>query len=143
MDRFLNLLAGYMDEYQPSTASQATLVETMAVARWRQLRIWGAQKTEMDRDMANRDPSVGPLPSVLSRPCAVRPNASAHLNFCFAMRSPSIANSPEPWGGFWRFSPFPPPGSPPNHPESHARQTWKEENIPLRDEPQEPLKTND
>src|SRR5579863_6269880 len=41
-DRFLDLLAGYMDEYNPRTASQVSLVETMAVARWRQLRVWGA-----------------------------------------------------------------------------------------------------
>jgi hypothetical protein len=49
-----------MDEYQPRAASQVSLVETMAVARWRQLRVWGAHKTAMDRDMALRDPNVGP-----------------------------------------------------------------------------------
>ena len=61
-ERFLELLAGYVDEYQPSAASQISLVETMAVARWRQLRVWGAQKTAMDRDMALQDPSLGPAP---------------------------------------------------------------------------------
>jgi hypothetical protein len=59
-DRFLTLLAAYTGEYQPTTASQVSLVETMAVARWRQLRVWGAQKTAMDRDMALQDPNVGP-----------------------------------------------------------------------------------
>ena len=44
-----------MDEYKPSTASQVSLVETMAVARWRQLRVWGVQKAGMDRDMALQD----------------------------------------------------------------------------------------
>jgi hypothetical protein len=32
--RFLDLLAAFMDEYQPSTQTQMTLVETMVVARW-------------------------------------------------------------------------------------------------------------
>ncbi len=59
-DRLLELLAAYMDEYQPTTASQVSLVETMAVARWRQLRVLGAQKTAMDRDMTLQDPNVGP-----------------------------------------------------------------------------------
>src|SRR5580698_5412731 len=49
-DRFLDLLTGYMDEHKPSTATQVSLVETMAAARWRQLRVWGAQKTSIDRD---------------------------------------------------------------------------------------------
>ena len=61
-ERFLELLAGYMEEYQPSAPSQVSLVETMAVARWRQLRVWGAQKTALDRDMAIQDPSLGPAP---------------------------------------------------------------------------------
>src|ERR1035438_1359972 len=59
-ERFLELLSGLMDEHLPSGASQVALVETMAVARWRQLRVWGAQKTGMDRDMALQDPAVGP-----------------------------------------------------------------------------------
>ncbi len=42
--RFMDLLLEYMDEHQPSTATQVCLVETMAVARWRQLRVWGAQR---------------------------------------------------------------------------------------------------
>ena len=54
-DRFQELLASFMDEYKPSTASQVSLVETMAVARWRQLRVWGVQKAGMDRDMALQD----------------------------------------------------------------------------------------
>ena len=47
----MELLKDYMDEFQPSTATQVTLVEIMAAARWRQLRVLGAQKTAMDLDM--------------------------------------------------------------------------------------------
>ena len=39
------------------------LVETMAAARWRLLRVWDVQKNTFDRDMALQDPSAGP-PSV-------------------------------------------------------------------------------
>jgi hypothetical protein len=60
VQRFLALLKGFMEEYRPSTQTQITLVETMTAARWRQLRVWGAQKTALDRDMALQDPSVGP-----------------------------------------------------------------------------------
>jgi hypothetical protein len=56
-ERFLDLLVAYMDEYQPATASQVSLVETMAVARWRQLRVWGAEKPAIDRDPTTTHPS--------------------------------------------------------------------------------------
>jgi hypothetical protein len=143
-DRFLDLLAGYMDEYNPRTASQVSLVETMAVARWRQLRVWGAQKTEMDRDMANQDPSVGP-PSVRallalrgSPECVCPPDVLLRYEIAFdrqfsraltrllALQSLPVVRQTAPY-----------------HPESPVGQTWKEENIPLRNEPQESLKTND
>jgi hypothetical protein len=144
MDRFLDLLEGYRDEYQPRTASQATLVETMAVARWRQLRVWGAQKTEMDRDMASQDPSVGPasvraLLALRGSPeCVCTPDVLLRYEIAFdrqfsraltrllALQSRPIARPTAPY-----------------HPESPAGQTWKEKNFPLRDEPQESLKTND
>jgi len=56
---FQKLLAAFMDEYQPRTASQVALVETMAVTRWRQSRVWRAQKTAMDRDIAAQQRSAG------------------------------------------------------------------------------------
>jgi len=59
-ERFLELLAALTEEYQPASTTQVMLVETMAVARWRQLRVWGVQKAAMDRDIALQDPAVGP-----------------------------------------------------------------------------------
>ena len=55
---FEKLLADFTHEYRPRTASQISLVETMAVARWRQFRVWQAQKTAMDRDIAAQERSV-------------------------------------------------------------------------------------
>jgi hypothetical protein len=129
-ERFLDLLAGYMEEHQPQTASQLSLVETMAVARWRQLRVWGAQKTAMDRDMKLQDPSVGPAhvrvllalrgspespcpPEVLLRyEIAFDRQFSRALTRLLALQSRTVAEPPQPY-----------------HPECPAGQTWKEENI--------------
>jgi hypothetical protein len=129
-DRFLDLLVAYMDEHQPNTASQVSLVETMAVARWRQLRVWGAQKTAMDRDMALQDPNVGPAPvRVLAAlrgtpesPCppevvlryeiAFDRQFSRALTRLLALQSRKAADPPHPY-----------------HPQSPTGQTWNEENI--------------
>jgi hypothetical protein len=119
-----------MNEYRPTTASQVSLVETMAVARWRQLRVWGAQKTAMDRDMALQDPNVGPPsvralvalrgspesscpPEVLLRyEIAFDRQFSRALTRLLALQSRRTGSQPTPY-----------------HPESPTGQTWKDENI--------------
>lgn len=128
--RFEELLTGYMDEYQPASASQVSLVETMAVARWRQLRVWGAQKTAMDRDMALQDPNIGPAPvrallalrgspesscppEVLLRyEIAFDRQFSRALTRLLALQSRPILQRPRPY-----------------HPATQSGQTWKDENI--------------
>lgn len=47
--RFRELLNSHLEELQPRTAAELAFVETMAVARWRQLRIWSMQKTAVRR----------------------------------------------------------------------------------------------
>ena len=129
-DRFLDLLVAFMDEHQPNTASQVSLVETMAVSRWRQLRVWGAQKTAMDRDMALQDPNVGPAPVrvlaalkgtpetlcppelLLRYEIAFDRQFSRALTRLLALQSRPSAHPPEPY-----------------HPTTPTGQTWKEENI--------------
>jgi hypothetical protein len=137
-DRFLQLLAGYIEEYQPSAASEVSLVETMAVARWRQLRVWGAQKTAMDRDMLLQDPSLGPAsvrvlqalagspenacsPELLLRyEIAFDRQFSRALSRLLALQSRPVARRPVAY-----------------HPIVPTGQTWKEEEekTPLPDEP--------
>lgn len=136
-DRFLDLLAALMDEYEPGTATQVALVETMAAARWRQLRVWGAQKTAMDRDMALQDPDLGPAsvrvlaalrgtpgsacpPEVLLRyEIAFDRQFSRALTRLLAAQSSRTNQPPKHY-----------------HPQAPAGQTWKEEISPLRNEPQ-------
>jgi hypothetical protein len=49
---FTRLLAGYRAEYRPATRVEHDLVETMAVARWRQMRLWGMEKAGMVHEIA-------------------------------------------------------------------------------------------
>src|SRR5580658_11207548 len=50
-DRFCALLAALIEEFQPRTPFEQSLIENMAVARWRQMRIWGMEKAAMDHEM--------------------------------------------------------------------------------------------
>ena len=50
-DRFLGLLTALLEEFQPQTPFEESLIESMAVARWRQMRIWGMEKAAMEHEM--------------------------------------------------------------------------------------------
>ncbi len=65
-DRFLSLLAGLCEEFQPQTPFEESLVENMAVARWRQLRIWGLEKASLDCEMHRQAELPGSLSSSIS-----------------------------------------------------------------------------
>ena len=58
-DRFLGLLAALLEEFQPQTPFEESLIENMAVARWRQMRIWGMEKAGMEHEMRRQ----GELPN--------------------------------------------------------------------------------
>ncbi|HEY3827383.1 MAG TPA: hypothetical protein VGL82_22680 [Bryobacteraceae bacterium] len=49
-DRFLDLVADLHEEFQPQTPFEESLIENMAAARWRQMRIWGMEKAGMDHE---------------------------------------------------------------------------------------------
>ena len=143
-DRFTDLFTAYLDEYKPRTASQLSLVESMTVARWRQLRIWGAQKTAMDRDMALQDPNVGPAPVralaalrgtaesscspelLLRYEIAFDRQFSRALTRLLALQSRKVAQPPRPY-----------------HPHTPAGQTWKEEKTPTTNRTPETIETTE
>jgi hypothetical protein len=56
-DRFLSLLAALHEEFDPQTPFEESLIQNMAVARWRQMRIWGMEKASMDHEM-RRQPEI-------------------------------------------------------------------------------------
>ena len=52
---FRKLLADFIDEFQPSTAAEMALVETMTVSRWRQKRLWTMEKAGLQHQIATQE----------------------------------------------------------------------------------------
>jgi hypothetical protein len=50
-DRFDKLVATLYEEFQPQTPFEESLIDNMAVARWRQTRIWSMEKAGMDYEV--------------------------------------------------------------------------------------------
>jgi hypothetical protein len=50
-DRFRGLLAALLEEFQPQTPFEESLIENMAVVRWRRMRIWGMEQAAMEHEM--------------------------------------------------------------------------------------------
>jgi hypothetical protein len=50
-EEFDELLASYLDEHQPETPTERTLIENMAVARWRQQRVWTLETAGLTSEM--------------------------------------------------------------------------------------------
>ena len=73
-ERFHALLGNLLEELQPQTTVEVTLVENMAVARWRQMRIWGIEKANMEHEMRSladaRAASEGEGPEDTATRCA-------------------------------------------------------------------------
>ena len=57
---FNDLAASLTREFQPRTSTEASLVQTMAAARWRMLRMWGIQSAGLALEMDYLDSSVIP-----------------------------------------------------------------------------------
>ncbi len=60
--RFNDLASALMLQFKPRNSAETFLVQTMTVARWRLLRMWGIQTAGFELEMArtqNSDPSAG------------------------------------------------------------------------------------
>ena len=53
-DRFHAMLARIVSEHLPQTDSELELVETMAVAKWRQKRIWAMENARVSEEIRNQ-----------------------------------------------------------------------------------------
>ncbi len=58
-ERFLELLAEIDGELQPETPVEHALVQKMAVAQWRQFRLWTLEKTAIDHQVRKQAETVG------------------------------------------------------------------------------------
>ncbi len=56
-DRFIDLLASLTLQLKPRSDAESAIIETMAIARWKQMRIWGIQKAGFDLEMAQLNSS--------------------------------------------------------------------------------------
>ena len=55
--RFEDLVICLTAQLKPRSLAEAAIVETMAIARWKQMRIWGIQKAGFDLEMARLNSS--------------------------------------------------------------------------------------
>ncbi len=57
-EAFADLIAGLTREFNPQTETQRALVETMAVSRWRQTRVWAVERATLQSAMEAIDPDT-------------------------------------------------------------------------------------
>ena len=57
--RFEELVISFMTQYNPRTPAETAIVETMAIAFWKQMRTWGMQKASLRLEMARLSPDAG------------------------------------------------------------------------------------
>jgi hypothetical protein len=58
--RFRRLLTNFQRELQPAGEVQSALVETIAAARWRMLRLWGVEKAGLDEEIRCQEVDAAP-----------------------------------------------------------------------------------
>ena len=51
-ERFKELLGDFNHQLKPRSTAESAIIETMAIARWKQMRIWGIQKAGFNLEMA-------------------------------------------------------------------------------------------
>src|SRR5450755_1001260 len=57
--RFEELLTAYIDLIKPRSAGEAAIVETMTIARWKQMRIWGIEKAGFQLELSRESSAFG------------------------------------------------------------------------------------
>ena len=69
---FRALLTRLINRHHPATEEELDAVRRMAVATWRQLRVWSFQSLDMAREIARQDPSDAAAPAPLRASLAFR-----------------------------------------------------------------------
>ena len=126
-ERFEKLVNSLMDEHQPRTFTELMLVETMAAARWRLYRIWGIQKSSLDRDMALQDPAVGPPAVRAALAFRSSPDTSSSLELLLRYEIAFDRQFTRALSRLKTLQSQRASGEPlPYHPELPSGQTWKD-----------------
>jgi hypothetical protein len=59
-DRFLDLLNSLIEELEPADSWESAMVENMAIARWRQMRVWGMEKANLTQEILKQESAALP-----------------------------------------------------------------------------------
>jgi hypothetical protein len=65
-DRFIEHLVALQEYYEPATPIESALVETLAVCRWRQMRIWGLEKAGLTYEIQKQSVDSNDDPATLA-----------------------------------------------------------------------------
>lgn len=57
-EAFSELLAAYEAEFDPQTPNERSMIENLAIARWRLMRTWAMEKEELTIEMNKYDPET-------------------------------------------------------------------------------------
>jgi len=60
--RFQAMLEELIQIHQPYPGAETMLIQVIAVASWRLMRVWGLLKLDADGEIALQDPAIGPPP---------------------------------------------------------------------------------
>jgi hypothetical protein len=61
LDAFLQLLDSLIHQFNPAGPVENALIETMAVARWREMRLWAMEKAGLAYQIALQPETVDPI----------------------------------------------------------------------------------
>jgi hypothetical protein len=100
MRRFNDLAAALILQFQPRNSAETFLVQTMTVARWRLLRMWGIQTAGFELEMARalQQPALPPYRERSSprSPFAASPTIPESSPLSIASKPSMTANTTAP-----------------------------------------------
>ena len=76
-ERFNALANEFHQQLQPRDFVESTLVDTLVVARWRQIRLRSMEKASLSHEMRNKPPDSQPSPNQPGQPSPSEPSATS------------------------------------------------------------------
>jgi len=61
LNAFLQLLDSLTQQFNPASPVESALIETMTVARWREMRLWAMEKAGLAHQIAQQPEAVDPV----------------------------------------------------------------------------------
>ncbi len=93
---FADLLAAFERDLHPQNEVERSLVENMAIGRWRLLRLWAIERASLKPEMERHDPEANDPPLAPPWPSAPSAISPAALISSIATNPASSASTPAP-----------------------------------------------